>query len=212
MDTVRVGMVGGGFMGRVYSLALGALGGLAHGSVPRTELARFADQSAEVTESTAAAWGWRRCGTDWRAVTDDPGVDLVLVLTPNDSHAEIAVAALQAGKHVLCEKPLSNTVGRARAMYHAARSSGRAHQVGFVYRKWPATQLAREIVAGGEIGEVVHYRGRYFHDYALDPEMPFSWRLDGRISGGGAGADIGSHVIDMARFLRGREIVRVCAA
>lgn len=212
MGTVRLGMVGGGgVMGHVHSLALGALGGLPHGTVPRIELTRFADQSPAVAEGTAAAWGRRRCGTAWRAVSDDAEFDLVLVRTPDGSHAEIAVATLQSGKHVLREKPPSNRVGRAPAMYHAARGSGRAHQVGFVCRKWPAAQFAQEIVAAGEIGAVVHQRGRYFHDYALDPEMPFSWRLDGRISGGAAGADIGGHVIDLGRFLRGREIVRLCA-
>lgn len=204
-------MIGGGFMGRVYSLALGAVNGLAAVSVPRAEMTRFADQSPEVAQALASAWGWRRHGTDWREVTRDPEVDLVLVLTPNDSHAEIAIDALQAGKHVLCEKPLSNTLDGARAMYRTAKASGRAHQVGFSYRKWPAIQVAQEIVAAGELGEIVHYRGRYFHDYALDPAMPFTWRLDRRVSGGGSGADIGSHVIDTARFLRGRDIVRVCA-
>jgi predicted dehydrogenase len=204
-------MVGGGFMGRVYSLALGAVNGLASSDVPRTERARFADQSPEVAAQIASSWGWNRHGTDWQEVTRDPEIDLVLVLTPNDTHAEIAVDALKHGKHVLCEKPLSNTLTGARAMYKAAKASGKAHQVGFAYRKWPAIQVAQEIVRSGELGDIVHYRGRYFHDYALDPEMPFTWRLDKKISGGGSGADIGSHVIDTARFLRGREITSVCA-
>jgi predicted dehydrogenase len=133
------------------------------------------------------------------------------VLTPNDSHAEISIDALAHGKHVLCEKPLSNTLEGARAMYRAAVRSGRVHQVGFVYRKWPAVAFARQVIEAGGIGEIVHYRGHFFHDYGLDPDLPISWRLSKAISGGGSGADIGSHVIDMARCLAG-EIRGVCAA
>jgi levoglucosan dehydrogenase len=136
-------------------------------------------------------------------VTRADDIDLVLVLTPNDSHAEIAIDALRHGKHVLCEKPLSNSLDGARAMYRAAAESGRVHQVGFVYRKWPATAFARELIESGELGEVVHYRGHFFHDYGLDPALPATWRLQKASSGGGSGADIGSHVIDMARYLVG---------
>jgi predicted dehydrogenase len=212
MDVVRIGMIGGGFMGRVYSLALGAVAGLASPGLPRIVRSRFVDVSPQVGQAMQQAWGWHAIGTDWAEVTRDPAIDLVLVLTPNDSHAEIAIDALAHGKHVACEKPLSNTVDGARAMYHAARESRRRHMVGFVYRKWPPAQAAREMIAAGEIGEVVHYRGRYFHDYGLDPEMPFTWRLDATASGGGSGADIGSHVIDMARYLTGLEVARVCAS
>jgi predicted dehydrogenase len=212
MDVVRVGMVGGGFMGRVYSLALGAVAGLASPHLPRIVRSRFVDVSPEVGQAMQAAWGWHAVGTDWAEVTRDPAIDLVLVLTPNDSHAEIAIDALEHGKHVVCEKPLSNTLEGARAMYSTAAGSGRTHHVGFVYRMWPAAQVAREMIGSGEIGEVVHYRGRYFHDYGLDQDMPFTWRLDKERSGGGSGADIGSHVIDMARFLTGREVDRVCAS
>ena len=172
---------------------------------------RLADVSRRLGESTAQAWGWEELSDDWRAVTRADDVDLVFVLTPNDSHAEISIDALAHGKHVLCEKPLSNTLDGARAMARAAARSGRVHQVGFVYRKWPAVAFARQVIASGGIGEIVHYRGHFFHDYGLDPAMPVTWRLNKAVSGGGSGTDIGSHVIDMARYLVG-EIGAVCAA
>ena len=152
--------------------------------------------------------GLGRGADDW-AVTRADDVDLVLVLTPNDSHAEISIDALARGKHVLCEKPLSNTLEGARDVSRR-RAAGGCIQVGFVYRKWPAVAFARQIIEGGGIGEIVHYRGHFFHDYGLDPALPITWRLNKAISGGGSGADIGSHVIDMARYLAG-EIRGVCA-
>ena len=211
MAAIRVGMVGGGFMARTYSLALSAVYGLAWPAAPEIRRVRLADVSRRLGESTAQAWGWDDLCDDWRAVTRADDVDLVLVLTPNDSHAEISIDALAHGKHVLCEKPLSNTLEGAHAMSRAAVRSGRVHQVGFVYRKWPAVAFARQVIAGGGIGEIVHYRGHFFHDFGLDPDMPITWRLQKAVSGGGSGADIGSHVIDMARYLVG-EIGGVFAA
>ncbi len=203
MTTIRVGMVGGGFMARTYSFALGAVRGLGGPEVPDVERARVADIAPGAAERIARDWGWRHHATDWRLVTRAEDIDLVLVLTPNDSHAEIALDALAHGKHVLCEKPLANTLDGALAMCRAAVASGLVHQVGFIYRKWPAAAFARALIEAGEIGEIVHYRGRYLHDYGLDPAMPMTWRLQRALSGGGSGADIGSHVIDMARHLVG---------
>lgn len=202
-DCIRVGMVGAGFMGRTYSLALQVAPGLAWPAVPHPGHVRLVEVDPVAGRRAAEAWGWRELQDDWRTVTRADDIDLVLVLTPNDSHAEIAIDALRHGKHVLCEKPLSNTLDGARAMYRAAAGSGCVHQVGFVYRKWPATAFAKQLIASGELGEVVHYRGRFFHDYGLDPALPVTWRLQKASSGGGSGADIGSHVIDMARYLIG---------
>jgi predicted dehydrogenase len=203
MGTIRVGAVGGGFMARTYSFALGAVHGLAWPDVPAVEKVRLADVSPELGERAARAWGWGEASRDWREVTRADDVDLVLVLTPNDSHAEISLDAFAHGKHVLCEKPLAHTLEAARAMYRAAAASGRVHQVGFVYRKWPAAAFAKRLIEEGELGEIVHYRGHFLHDYGLDPAMPIGWRLRKAASGGGSGADIGSHVIDMARHLVG---------
>ncbi len=210
MGAIGVGMVGGGFMARTYSFALSTVRGLAP-DLPAVDLRRMADLDPEQGERTARAWGWSELSRDWRDVTRAKDVDLVLVLTPNDSHAEISLDAFAQGKHVLCEKPLAHTLEAARAMYQAAAASGRAHQVGFVYRKWPGPAFARQLIAGGELGEIVHYRGHFFHDYGLDPAMPVTWRLQKAVSGGGSGTDIGSHVIDMARHLAG-EIAGVFAS
>jgi predicted dehydrogenase len=209
MTTIRVGMVGGGFMARTYSFALSTVHGLAP-DLPAIERRRIADLDPVLGQRTARAWGWGELSRDWREVTRAADVDLVLVLTPNDTHAEISEDAFAQGKHVLCEKPLANTLEAARAMYRAAAASGRAHQVGFVYRKWPGPAFARQLIAAGELGEIVHYRGHFFHDYGLDPAMPVTWRLEKTVSGGGSGTDIGSHVIDMARHLVG-EIAGVFA-
>ena len=202
-NPIRVGMVGAGFMGRTYSLALRTASGMAWPEVPAPTLARLVEVDSEAGSRLQSAWGWQDLQADWRSITRADDIDLVLVLTPNDSHAEIAIDALRHGKHVLCEKPLSNTVDGARTMLAAALESGRVHQVGFVYRKWPAAAFAKQLVASGELGEIVHYRGRFFHDYGLDPALPFTWRLNKATSGGGSGADIGSHAIDMARYLVG---------
>ena len=209
MTTIRVGMVGGGFMARTYSFALSTVHGLAP-DLPAVDLRRMADLDPELGQRTAQAWGWSELSRDWRDVTRAADVDLVLVLTPNDTHAEISQDAFTHGKHVLCEKPLAHTLEAAQAMYRAAAASGRAHQVGFVYRKWPGPAFARQLIAAGELGEIVHYRGHFFHDYGLDPAMPVTWRLQKAVSGGGSGTDIGSHVIDMARHLVG-EIAGVFA-
>jgi levoglucosan dehydrogenase len=203
MRTIRIGMVGGGFMARTYSFALSAVHGLAWPDVPPVEKVRLADLSPEQGERAARAWGWAEIARDWREVTRAGDVDLVLVLTPNDSHAEIGLDALAHGKHVLCEKPLAHTLEAARAMYRGAVASGRVHQVGFVYRKWPAAAFAKGLVAAGELGEVVHYRGWFFHDYGLDPALPLTWRLRKAVAGGGSGTDIGSHAVDLARHLVG---------
>jgi predicted dehydrogenase len=203
VTVIRVGMVGGGFMARTYSFALGAVRGLGGLEVPDVERVRVADIAPGAAERIARDWGWRDHGTDWRLVTRAEDVDLVLVLTPNDSHALIAGDAFDHGKHVLCEKPLADTPEAAEAMCRAAVASGLVHQVGFNYRKWPAAAFARDLIEAGEIGEIVHYRGRFLHDYGLDPDMPITWRLQRARSGGGSGADIGSHVIDMARYLVG---------
>jgi predicted dehydrogenase len=207
--TIRVGMVGGGFMARTYSFALSAVHGLAP-DLPAVERRRMADVDPEVGLRTARAWAWGELSRDWRDVTRAADVDLVLVLTPNDTHAEISQDAFAHGKHVLCEKPLAQSLEAARAMYRTAAASGRAHQVGFVYRKWPGPAFARQLIAAGELGEIVHYRGHFFHDYGLDPAMPVTWRLQKAVSGGGSGTDIGSHVIDMNRNLVG-EIAGVFA-
>ena len=189
-------------MGRTYSLALSAVYGLAWPAAPEIRRVRVAEVSRRLGESAARAWGWDEATDDWRAVTRADDVDLVLVLTPTTATPRSASTRSPAAS-TCCARSRCPAPSKARAMYRAAVRSRRVHQVGFVYRKWPAVAFARQIIEGGGIGEIVHYRGHFFHDYGLDPALPITWRLNKAISGGGSGADIGSHVIDMARYLAG---------
>ncbi len=146
--------------------------------------------------------GFTRSTGDWRELVVNPRVDVVSITTPNDLHKEMALAAIAAGKHVHCEKPLSPSLADSLAMVEAAEAKGIVTQVGFNYIKNPLLKLAREIVESGEIGEITGFRGIHAEDYMHDANSPWSWRLDPR-GGPGAIADLGSHIIGMARFLLG---------
>jgi predicted dehydrogenase len=162
----------------------------------------------------AEKFGWEHVETDWRALVARDDVDVVDVCTPGDTHAEIAVAALEAGKHVLCEKPLANSVAEAETMADAAkaaRARGVRSMVGFTYRRVPAIKLARSLVADGQLGEVRHVRAQYLQDWLIDPQAPLSWRLDKTRAGSGALGDIGAHIIDLTQYITGERIVGVSA-
>ena len=208
LATVRIGMVGAGFMAKTHSLAYAAARMLSPGALPDIRRTRIADVSEDLAAAGARAYGWHESTSDWRTITRAEDIDLVDIVTPNFLHAEIAIDAVRHGKHVLCEKPLATSLDDARAMYKAAHEAGVRTQVGFVFRRWPAMQLAKALIDEGRIGKVLTFRGRYFHDYALERDFPISWRLRHDTSGGGSVADIGSHVFDLARYLVG-EIDRV---
>ncbi len=158
--------------------------------------------------------GLGRAETDWRRVVADDSIDVVDICTPGDTHAEIAIAALAAGKHVLCEKPLANSVAQAESMLAAAEQAA-AHgvraMVGFTYRRVPAIALARRLVEQGRIGRVHHVRAQYLQDWIADPEAPLSWRLQKERAGSGALGDIGAHIIDLAQHITGDRIGEVSA-
>jgi predicted dehydrogenase len=206
-----VGMVGHAFMGAAHSQAWR--------NAPRFfDLPLTVDMAVvggrDRARATAAAHrlGWRDVETDWRRLVARDDVDLVDVCTPGDTHAQIAVAALAAGKHVLCEKPLANTVAEARAMVDAAEQApDRVAMVGFTYRRVPAIQLARTLVRDGRIGTVRHVRAQYLQDWIADPRVPLSWRLDRQRAGSGALGDIGAHVVDLAQFVTGERLTGVAA-
>ena len=132
-----------------------------------------------------------------------PDIDLVDIATPGDTHLPICLAAAKAGKAILCEKPLANSLSEARKMLAAVRQGGATHMLCHNYRKVPAVALARELIAGGELGTIRHFRGTYLQDWSMSPELPLLWRFDKRKSGSGALGDLGSHLIDLARFLVG---------
>jgi predicted dehydrogenase len=162
----------------------------------------------------AARLGWESSETDWTSLLDRSDIGLVDICTPGDTHAEIAVAALEAGKHVLCEKPLANSVAEAQTMAEAAERAARSGvraMVGFTYRRVPAIALARRLVADGRIGEVRHVRAQYLQDWISDPQAPMSWRLERERAGSGALGDIGAHIVDLTQFITGEEVASVSA-
>ncbi|MFC5832883.1 Gfo/Idh/MocA family protein [Nonomuraea insulae] len=208
--TIGVGMIGYAFMGRVHSQAWRSVG--AFFDLPLApRMAVLAGRSKEHTEAAAAKLGWAAVETDWREVVKRDDVQIVDICTPGDSHAEIAIAALQAGKHVLCEKPLANTVAEAEAMVAAAAAAPGKSMVAFNYRRVPAVALARRYVEEGRIGEVRHVRAVYLQDWIVDPEFPLVWRLQKDKAGAGALGDIGSHIVDAAQFITGQHVVGVSA-
>ncbi|TDD16906.1 Gfo/Idh/MocA family protein [Nonomuraea diastatica] len=208
--TIGVGMVGYAFMGRVHSQAWRSVG--AFFDLPLApRMAVLAGRSKERTEAAAAQLGWDAVETDWRELVRRDDVQIVDICTPGDSHAEIAVAALEAGKHVLCEKPLANTVAEAEAMVRAAAAAPGKSMVAFNYRRVPAVALARRYVEEGRLGEIRHVRAQYLQDWIVDPEFPLVWRLQKDKAGAGALGDIGSHIVDAAQFITGQNVVGVSA-
>ena len=198
--TLRLGLIGTGFMGQAHAFAYAA--------APKAfELAVDValDTVADVTEESAAAaaaqFGFARASADWRAMVADPQIDVVSVTAPNALHREMALAAIAAGKHVHCEKPLAPLAAHALEMAEAAEAAGVATQVGFNYLCNPMLALAREMIAAGELGEIRSYRGVHAEDYMADAAAPFSFRHE--IAGGGALADIGSHALATAEHLLG---------
>jgi predicted dehydrogenase len=165
-------------------------------------------------QGAADRHGWAAVETDWRALVERDDVDLVDICTPGDSHAEIALAALAAGKHVLCEKPLANSVAEATSMARAAEEAygrGQLAMVGFNYRRVPATALARRMVAEGRLGALRHVRVTYLQDWLVDPDFPLTWRLRRELAGSGALGDLGAHIIDLAQYLAGERLTGVSA-
>ncbi len=168
-------------------------------------------RNAAGVKRAATRLGWETSATDWRAVVADDEIDIVDICTPNDSHAEIAIAAAGAGKAILCEKPLGRSVVECEKMFAAARKARVVHMVCHNYRRIPAIALAQQMIAGGELGDrLYHFRARYAQDWIADPSFPLVWRLQSKIAGSGAHGDINAHLVDLARFLVG-EFREVCA-
>jgi len=208
---LRVALIGYAFMGAAHSNAWRTAPRAF--ALPRgVDLRVLCGRTAAAAESAAAKLGWAEWVTDWRQVIERADVDVVDICTPGSSHAEIALAALAAGKHVLCEKPLANTVAEADEMTAAAEQAqarGVLSMVGFNYRRTPALALARRLVAEGRLGTIRHVRAQYLQDWITDPEFPLVWRLRREEAGSGALGDIGAHVVDLAYFLTGERLTGV---
>ncbi|WP_207124843.1 Gfo/Idh/MocA family protein [Actinocatenispora comari] len=203
-------MVGTAFMGAAHSQAWRTVNRVFELPVA-ARMAAICGRDPARTEAAANRLGWAATETDWRALVARDDVDLVDICTPGDTHAEIALAALAAGKHVLCEKPLANTVAEAEGMAAAARDAGTVAMCGFTYRRVPAVTLMRDLVAAGRIGRIRQVRACYLQDWLIDPAAPWTWRLSADRAGSGALGDLGAHVVDAVRFLTGAEFEAVSA-
>ncbi|MFV2145032.1 Gfo/Idh/MocA family protein [Isoptericola sp. G70] len=206
-----IGMVGYSFMGAAHSHAWRTAPRFFELPL-RTEMTAVVGRDPERVAEAATRLGWDSSETDWHRLLERDDIDLVDICTPGNTHAEIAIAALDAGKHVLCEKPLANTVAEAEQMVAAAdraAARGARAMVGFTYRRVPAIQLARQLVADGRIGQVRHVRAQYLQDWLSDPSAPLSWRLDKEKAGSGALGDIGAHIVDLTQFITGEQITGV---
>jgi len=209
-----VGMVGYAFMGAAHSQAWRTAPHVF--DLPlQPGMTALCGRDAAAVRAAAVRLGWTAAETDWHALIKRDDVHLVDVCTPGDLHAEVAIAALEAGKHVLCEKPLANTLADAEAMAAAAAraaSRGVRAMTGFNYRRVPAVALARQLVTDGRIGQIRHVRASYLQDWLVDPSFPLTWRLQRERAGSGALGDLGAHLVDLAQYLTGELIAGVSAA
>jgi predicted dehydrogenase len=208
---LSVAMIGYGFMGAAHSQGW-RVAPRFFDLPARPEMTLLVGRNADAVAAAGEKWGWAETATDWRAAIARDDIDIIDIVTPGSSHVEIAIAALDAGKHVLCEKPLANTVDEARAMADAAEraaAKGVYAMVGFTYRRVPAATLARDIVASGALGDIRQVRAAYLQDWLVDPEAPLAWRLQKNLAGSGALGDLGAHAVDLAQFITGQQLTRV---
>jgi predicted dehydrogenase len=206
--TLTVGLIGYQFMGKAHSNAYRQAG--RYFDLPADiRMKTICGRSEAPVKAAADTFGWEGYATDWRKVVEDPEIDIIDVSTPGDSHAEISIAAAKAGKIVLCEKPLANTVEEAKAMLDAVTEAKVNHGVFHNYRKVPAIALAKQMIADGKLGRIYHIRAVYLQDWIADPNFPLVWRLQKEHAGSGAHGDINSHIIDLGRHLIG-EMSEVC--
>ncbi len=208
---VRIGLIGTKFMGRAHSNAWLKVGRFF--DLPRAvEMRAVCGRDKVETPAFAQRWGWKDALTDWRGMIADSEIDLIDIGTPNNLHAEQSIAALEAGLHVACEKPLAGTLAEARQMRDAARKARRCRTfVWFNYRRCPAVALAHRLVASGRLGRIYHVRAAYLQEWG-GPDTPLVWRFKGDVAGSGAHGDLNAHIIDMARFITGDEITEVVGA
>ncbi len=199
---LNVCLIGYKFMGKAHSQAWRTVGRFFDLDLEPV-MKVVCGRDAEAVDAFADRWGWESASSDWKAAVTRDDVDLVDVSTPGYTHAEISIAAAQAGKHVYCEKPLTFTVADGKKMLAAVRQAGVKHMVNFNYRRCPAVSLAKQMIEAGDIGEIRHVRCTYLQDWLIDPEFPMNWRLRKDAAGSGSHGDLGAHSIDLARFLAG---------
>ena len=208
---LRVALIGTQFMGKAHSNAWSQVNHFFNSPVKVVKQA-VCGRNPERAQAMADTWGWKSIETDWRKLLERKDIDLVDICTPNNSHAEIAIAALKAGKHVACEKPLCMDNGEAAKMVKAAQDAKTLmNTVWYNYRRVPALALAKQLVEEGRLGRIFHVRAVYLQSWIIDPNFPAVWRLDSKTAGSGAHGDLNAHIIDAARFITGDEITEVVA-
>ncbi|WP_457191617.1 Gfo/Idh/MocA family protein [Nocardioides sp. P5_E3] len=208
-----VAVIGYAFMGKAHSHAWRNVAALRPGA-PGVRQQVLVGRDADAVAAAAGQYGWTESATDWREVLDRDDIDIVDVCVPGHLHAEVAIAALEAGKHVIAEKPLANTMAEAEKMVataKAARERGVHSMVGFNYRRVPALALAKRHIAAGRLGDVRQVRVSYLQDWLADDAAPMTWRLRRELAGSGALGDLASHAVDQVRFLLGQEVTAVNA-
>jgi predicted dehydrogenase len=200
---IGVGMLGYAFMGKAHSNAYRKIAYMTWPPPMLPRLVAICGRSEQAVAEAARRYGFERAVTDWRALVEDERVQLFDNSGPNDLHAEPTAAAAEAGKHVVCEKPLGRTADESHAIWQRVERAGVKHLCAFNYRFVPAIRLAREMLEAGELGQPYHFRARYLQEWIADPAFPKVWRLDRAVAGSGALGDLGAHVIDLARYLVG---------
>ncbi|MGP9785467.1 Gfo/Idh/MocA family protein [Glutamicibacter sp. 287] len=209
-SALKIALIGHGFMGAAHSQGW-RVAPRFYDLPMQPEMTLLVGRNAAGVEAAATKWGWAETSTDWRQAIERDDIDVVDIVTPGNSHAEIAIAALAAGKHVLCEKPLANTLEEAEAMAAAAESAGKSVQamLGFTYRRVPAAAFARQLVSSGTIGQVRQVRASYLQDWLHDAQAPLTWRLQKEHAGSGALGDLGAHAVDLSQFITGQLLTGV---
>ncbi len=208
MDQIKIGMVGGGAIARAHVLAYSSIP-ILHDLRVKPVFEIMAEATAELAKQAGEKLGFDNYSPDWKAVTRSPEVDLVDIVAPTYLHADVAIDAAEHGKAIMCEKPLGTSAAEAKKMVDAAAKAGVVNAIGFNYRRLPALLLARKLIQEGALGKLTQFRTSFLEDWGANPEMAFTWRYKKATAGGGALADLGSHIIDVARFLIG-EIKSVC--
>jgi predicted dehydrogenase len=206
MKKLNIGLVGYGFMGSTHSNAFAKVTNffdVTYQPVLKAICARNSDRA----HAFAAKWGYERVETDWRKLVESRDIDLIDIASPNDTHADIAIAAARAGKMVMCEKPLGRNAGESEAMASAVESAGVPNMVWYNYRRVPAVTLAKQLIDEGRLGRIFHYRAKFLQDWTISSELPQGgeglWRLDVKVAGSGVTGDLLAHAIDTALWLNG---------
>lgn len=198
-----IGMLGYAFMGKAHSNAFKTIPYMMYPPAAIPRLVGIAGRNQEAVEAAAQRYGYENAYTDWRSLIDNPDIQVFDNGGPNDAHAEPCIAAAQAGKHVFCEKPLARTAEEAKSMLDAVQKAGVKHMVAYNYRFVPAIAQAKQLIDSGALGRIFHFRAIYLQEWIIDPNFPKIWRLDKSVAGSGALGDLGSHVLDLARYLVG---------